>query len=124
MMRRLPTLLASLVLAAAALAPALAQASADDNGRDHDRGRDHDDDRSRERDRDRDRDRDDDDRGGSERRISLDEAMAQAERRYKARAVHGEERRDGDRIVYRIRLLDKDGRVFEVSVDAGSGRGR
>jgi len=113
MTRRLPTLFASLLLAVVALAPGMAQASERDDNRNHDRGRDHDDDRKR--------DRDDDRRGGG-RRMSLDEAMAQAERRYKARAVHGEERREGDRIVYRIRLLDKDGRVFEVSVDAGSGR--
>ena len=112
--RILPTLLAGLLLAVAVFAPATADAS----GRDDSRGRDQDDDRGR------DRDRDDDDRGGPERRLSLDEAMAQAERRYKARAVHGEERRDGDRIVYRIRLLDKDGRVFEVSVDAGGSRNR
>lgn len=107
--------LASLALALVVLAPGLAQASDDDHGRKQDRGRDQNDDRGR------DRDRGNDDRGSS-RRMSLDEAMAQAERRYKARAVHGEERRDGDRVVYRIRLLDKDGRVFEVSVDAGSGR--
>lgn len=113
MTRKLPMVVASLALAAAALAPALAQASGRDDHRDQDRGRDQDDDRGL--------DRGDDERG-SERRISLDQAMAQAERRYKARAVHGEERRDGDRIVYRIRLLDQDGRVFEVSVDAGSAR--
>jgi len=113
MTRKLLMVVASLALAAAALAPGPAQASGRDDHRDQDRGRDQDDDRGR--------DRGDDERG-SERRISLDQAMAQAERRYKARAVHGEERRDGDRIVYRIRLLDQDGRVFEVSVDAGSGR--
>jgi uncharacterized membrane protein YkoI len=73
---------------------------------------------------DRGRDRDDDDRRPPERVMSLDEAMAQAEKRYRARAVHGEEKRKGDRIVYRIRLLDRDGRVFEVSIDAGSGRDR
>lgn len=114
MTRSRVTLFASLALAAAVLAPGLAQSADPDRSRDHDRDRRQDDDRGR--------DREDDDRGGSERRISLDEAMAQAERRYKARAVHGEERRSGDRIVYRIRLLDQDGRVFEVSVDAGSGR--
>lgn len=113
MTRKLLMVVASLALAAAALAPGPAQASGRDDNRDQDRGRDQDDDRGR--------DRGDDERG-AERRISLDQAMAQAERRYKARAVHGEERRDGDRIVYRIRLLDQDGRVFEVSVDAGSGR--
>jgi uncharacterized membrane protein YkoI len=74
----------------------------------------------RERDRDRGRER------GSEvrddRAISLDEAVARAERRYKARVVRAEEKRHGDRIEYRIRLLGEDGRVFEVRVDAASGR--
>jgi uncharacterized membrane protein YkoI len=58
----------------------------------------------------------------ADRAISLDEAVAQAERRYKARAVRAEEKRHGDRIEYRIRLLAEDGRVFEVRVDAASGR--
>jgi len=87
-------------------------------------GGDRDDDRDDKRGRDRGRERDDDDKKPSGRVMSLDEAMAQAEKRYRARAVHGEEKRKGDRIVYRIRLLDKDGRVFEVSIDAGSGRDR
>ncbi len=58
----------------------------------------------------------------ADRAISLDEAVARAERRYKARAVRAEEKRHGDRIEYRIRLLGEDGRVFEVRVDAASGR--
>ncbi len=116
MTRTLLTLVASLALAAVTFGTGLAQAAERDHNRNDDRGRNHGDDRSR------DREQDNDDRGGSERRISLDEAMAQAEKRYKARAVHGEEKRQGDRIVYRIRLLDQDGRVFEVSVDAGSSR--
>src|SRR5687768_4574965 len=61
-------------------------------------------------------------RQASDRAISLDEAVAQAERRYKARAVRAEETRHGDRIEYRIRLLADDGRVFEVRIDAGTGR--
>jgi uncharacterized membrane protein YkoI len=65
-------------------------------------------------------------RGGertmAERSISLDEAVAQAERRYKARAVRAEEKRNGERIEYRIRLLGDDGRVFEVRIDAATGR--
>jgi uncharacterized membrane protein YkoI len=61
-------------------------------------------------------------RQASDRAISLDEAVAQAERRYKARAVRAEEKRQGDRIEYRIRLLADDGRVFEVRIDAGTGR--
>lgn len=65
-------------------------------------------------------------RGGertmAERAVSLDEAVAQAERRYKARAVRAEEKRRGERIEYRIRLLGDDGRVFEVRIDAATGR--
>ncbi len=65
-------------------------------------------------------------RGGeramAERSVSLDEAVAQAERRYKARAVLAEEKRHGERIEYRIRLLGDDGRVFEVRIDAATGR--
>jgi uncharacterized membrane protein YkoI len=57
-----------------------------------------------------------------DRAISLDEAVAQAERRYDARAVRAEEKRNGDRIEYRIRLLGADGRVFEVRIDAESGQ--
>lgn len=58
----------------------------------------------------------------AERAITLDEAVARAERRHDARAVRAEEKRRDDRIVYRIRLLGADGRVFEVTVDAGSGQ--
>ena len=54
--------------------------------------------------------------------ISLDEAVARAERRYNARAVRAEEKRHGDRVEYRTRLLGDDGRVFEVRVDAATGR--
>ncbi len=65
-------------------------------------------------------------RGGesnqAERAISLDEAVAQAEQRYRARAVRAEEKRHGDRIEYRIRLLAEEGRVFEVRIDAATGR--
>ena len=66
------------------------------------------------------------DQGGeramADRAISLDEAVARAERRYDARVVRAEEKRRGDRIEYRIRLLGADGRVFEIRVDAESGR--
>jgi len=58
----------------------------------------------------------------ADRAISLDEAVARAERRHDARAVRAEEKRRGDRIVYRIRLLGPDGRVFEVTVDAETGQ--
>jgi uncharacterized membrane protein YkoI len=60
-------------------------------------------------------------RAMADRAISLDEAVARAERRYDARVVRAEEKRHGDRIEYRIRLLGADGRVFEVRIDAESG---
>lgn len=63
-----------------------------------------------------------DERSYADRTISLDEAVARAERKYQARAVRAEEKQHGDRIEYRIRLLAEDGRVFEVRVDAASGR--
>jgi uncharacterized membrane protein YkoI len=66
--------------------------------------------------------RDGGERALAERAVSLDEAVAQAERRYKARAVRAEEKRHGDRIEYRIRLLGEDGRVFEIRIDAATGR--
>jgi uncharacterized membrane protein YkoI len=73
----------------------------------------------------RDHDRD---RGGArvmaDRAISLDEAVARAERHYDARVVRAEEKKHGDRIEYRIRLLGADGRVFEVRIDAETGAER
>ena len=56
------------------------------------------------------------------RALSLDEAVARAERRHNARAVRAEEKRHGDRVEYRIRLLGNDGRVFEIRIDAATGR--
>jgi uncharacterized membrane protein YkoI len=67
---------------------------------------------------DRDRDREPQQASG----ISLDEAVARAEKQYGARAVRAERVREGDRTVYRIRLLAPDGRVFNVTVDAGDSR--
>ena len=67
-------------------------------------------------------DREGHERAFGDRAISLDEAVAQAEQRYKARAVRAEEKHDGDRVEYRIRLLGDDGRVFEVRIDAATGR--
>ena len=54
--------------------------------------------------------------------VTLEQAVQQAEQRYKARAVKAEERREDGRRVYRIRLLSEDGRVFDVTVDAATGR--
>ena len=121
-LRPLVAIAACLAVSLGALSPDIASAGGRDrDDRNDNRGRD---DRNDNRGRDGGRERDDEDRRPSGRVISLDEAMAQAEKRYRARAVHGEEKRKGDRIVYRIRLLDKDGRVFEVSIDADSGRDR
>lgn len=53
--------------------------------------------------------------------LSLDEAVARVEARYGARAVRAEEDQEGERRVYRIRLLSPEGRVFEVTVDAVTG---
>ncbi len=53
--------------------------------------------------------------------LSLDEAVARAERRHDARAVRAEAISEDGRTVYRIRLLSADGRVFEVRVDARTG---
>jgi uncharacterized membrane protein YkoI len=54
--------------------------------------------------------------------LTLDEAVQQAEKRYKARAVKAEERQENGRRVYHIRLLSEDGRVFDITVDAATGR--
>ncbi len=54
--------------------------------------------------------------------LTLDEAVQQAEKRYKARAVRAEEREENGRLVYHIRLLSEDGRVFDITVDAATGR--
>jgi len=54
--------------------------------------------------------------------LTLEQAVQRAEKRYKARAVKAEEDSKGDRRVYRIRLLSEDGRVFDVTVDAATGR--
>ena len=62
------------------------------------------------------------DRTMTERALSLDEAVARTEHRHNARAVRAEEKRHGNRVEYRIRLLGKDGRVFEVRIDAATGR--
>jgi uncharacterized membrane protein YkoI len=53
--------------------------------------------------------------------VTLDEAVARLERQYTARAVRAEQDRKEGRVVYRIRLLSADGRVFDVVVDAATG---
>lgn len=51
----------------------------------------------------------------------MDQAVELVERRYKARVVRAETRREGEHTVYVLRLLDRAGRVFTVRVDAASG---
>ena len=55
-------------------------------------------------------------------RISLDQAVNMAESRYRAKAVKAQQSISGDRLVYNIRLLSGDGRVWTVQVDAQTGQ--
>jgi uncharacterized membrane protein YkoI len=54
-------------------------------------------------------------------RISLDEAVARAERRFNARVVRAESQTSDAGVVYVLRLLNDSGRVWTVRVDAASG---
>lgn len=54
--------------------------------------------------------------------ISKDEAVQKAERKFNAKVVKAETVNDGDRLVYQIRLLNSDGKVWNVRVDAATGR--
>ena len=56
--------------------------------------------------------------------ISLDEAVARAERQYHARVVRTDVQDEDGRKVYVLKLLSEDGRVITVRVDAQSGRSR
>jgi len=53
--------------------------------------------------------------------ISMDQAVRQAQRRFRARVVRAETQNQGDRTIYVLRMLDGNGRVFAVRVDAASG---
>lgn len=53
--------------------------------------------------------------------LSLDAVVAQMEKRYNARVVRAETRHDGGRTIYVLRLLNADGKVWTVQVDADSG---
>ena len=55
-------------------------------------------------------------------RVSLDQAVNMAESRYRAKAVKTQQSVNGDRVVYHIRLLSGDGRVWTVQVDAQTGQ--
>jgi uncharacterized membrane protein YkoI len=51
----------------------------------------------------------------------MDKAVRRAQRRFRARVVRAETQTDGDRTIYVLRMLDGNGRVFAVRVDAASG---
>ncbi len=53
--------------------------------------------------------------------LSLDDAVELVKRRYEARVLRAEQAKEGDDVVYRIRLLAADGRVFTVRVNARTG---
>lgn len=57
-------------------------------------------------------------RGGG---ISLAQATSMAQSRYRGRVVRAETVQMGDRVVHEIRILDDDGRVRTVRVDAQTG---
>ena len=60
--------------------------------------------------------------GGEAHGISRDEAVRLAERRYRAKAVRVETVRNGDSVIYQIRLLNAEGKVQTVQVDAATGQ--
>jgi uncharacterized membrane protein YkoI len=53
--------------------------------------------------------------------MSLDAAVQMVQQRYKARVVRAETRQENGRTVYVLRLLNTDGKVWTVRVDADSG---
>jgi uncharacterized membrane protein YkoI len=53
--------------------------------------------------------------------VSLDQAVAMAQRRYRAKAVKAETVQNGGKRVHQIRLLSTEGKVWTVRVDAESG---
>lgn len=53
--------------------------------------------------------------------FSLDQVIAQIERKYKARVVRTDVENDGAQCVYVLRLLSDEGRVWKVRVNSRSG---
>ncbi|HKR35178.1 MAG TPA: PepSY domain-containing protein [Steroidobacteraceae bacterium] len=54
-------------------------------------------------------------------RVSLDQAVEMAQRRFRAKAVKAETVQSGGKQVHQIRLLSAEGKVWTVRVDAESG---
>ena len=53
--------------------------------------------------------------------MTLDEAISRAERQHSARVVRAETSERDGRVIYVLRMLSDDGRVFVVRIDAASG---
>lgn len=53
--------------------------------------------------------------------LSLDAAVQMVQQRFNARVVRAETRQEKGRTVYVLRLLNEDGKVWTVHVDADSG---
>lgn len=53
--------------------------------------------------------------------LSLDQVIAQVERKYKARVVRPDVVNEGGQCIYVLRLLSDEGRVWTVRVDSRSG---
>ena len=53
--------------------------------------------------------------------LSLDAVVQMVQQRYNARVVRAETRQENGRTVYVLRLLNADGKVWSVRVDADSG---
>lgn len=56
-------------------------------------------------------------RGG----MSLDDAVQMVQQRFNARVVRAETHSEGERTVYHLRLMNSEGKVWTVRVDAQSG---
>jgi uncharacterized membrane protein YkoI len=55
-------------------------------------------------------------------RASIDRVIEQIQRRYKAQVIDVKETKSGERLIYVLRLLSRDGNVKNVRVDAESGK--
>jgi uncharacterized membrane protein YkoI len=53
--------------------------------------------------------------------VSMNQAIAMVEKRFKARVVRSDVRQEGERRIYVLRLLDDSGNGKVVRVDASSG---
>lgn len=54
--------------------------------------------------------------------MSLDEAVQMVQQRFDARVVRAETHSEGERTVYHLKLMNSEGKVWTVRVDAQSGR--